>query len=577
MISFSDINNPGGDGQNHENKGHDFIWDEIEQLRKMFLDYVHGEDFDSLANDVDDITDKLDQIIKQGNFQIEENDDEAEGDDDQVDGEMLDNLSPANIKQLKKAVTTHIVTPNETEENSSQGAPLSDRRNRHKNKTDKPILSSTQYQQNDKSDALSPTKISAFSKPGVGRKARKGNSKTLQDLRKIAESWPKLEETIEELKSGLKLNYKNIFNVNETLNNFKQEINDSLKKRADGLFNNIQSNIKEVYQKIEDTLNSDDFRPAIDKLKVIGLTTEKLKLQFEAVHSNNKQLEQSVKDLQEFAQSPFSNLLGGDNGNMDEIVVNEFKEAIAELKRNSAKLKQDMFKAIKEIDSKLGSKVDEEIVNDLEEALHQGIDQVMTSSTKKFSDKRETNKAIRLLERNLKNMYDLFISKDEGMGDADDAMLAKKHFGFTCMSCEKNLINLEGKKADFNNWSKLPFRDPGERMLRVGQGFSKMLSQLKPDLSKVAENGAIRPRSGRNLSQDPTIENNHASSSLADFNKTDTSDPTKTVQISKSKASKIKVTKPLLGHGEVDLNTQTVQHIKTKKTQLPKIESAKNL
>lgn len=30
-------------------------------------------------------------------------------------------------------------------------------------------------------------------------------------------------------------------------------------------------------------------------------------------------------------------------------------------------------------------------------------------------------------------------------------------------------------------WGKLPFRDPSERIARVGQGFSKMLSMINPD------------------------------------------------------------------------------------------------
>ena len=38
-----------------------------------------------------------------------------------------------------------------------------------------------------------------------------------------------------------------------------------------------------------------------------------------------------------------------------------------------------------------------------------------------------------------------------------------------------------GKRVDFMPWNKLPFRDPAERIARVGQGFSKMLSQVNPD------------------------------------------------------------------------------------------------
>lgn len=75
-------------------------------------------------------------------------------------------------------------------------------------------------------------------------------------------------------------------------------------------------------------------------------------------------------------------------------------------------------------------------------------------------------------------------------------MFNKKHLcGYSCASCEKDLVNLYGKKVEFMPWSKLPFRDPSERIARVGQGFSKMLSMINPDqLSSY----------NRNISQEPT-------------------------------------------------------------------------
>lgn len=75
-------------------------------------------------------------------------------------------------------------------------------------------------------------------------------------------------------------------------------------------------------------------------------------------------------------------------------------------------------------------------------------------------------------------------------------MFNKKHLcGYSCASCEKDLVNLYGKKVEFMPWSKLPFRDPSERIARVGQGFSKMLSMINPDqLSQF----------NRGMSQEPT-------------------------------------------------------------------------
>jgi len=60
-------------------------------------------------------------------------------------------------------------------------------------------------------------------------------------------------------------------------------------------------------------------------------------------------------------------------------------------------------------------------------------------------------------------------------------MFSKKHLGpLACASCEKNLINMYGQAADYHVWKKLPFRDPSERIARYGQGFSKILSHMRP-------------------------------------------------------------------------------------------------
>jgi hypothetical protein len=62
-------------------------------------------------------------------------------------------------------------------------------------------------------------------------------------------------------------------------------------------------------------------------------------------------------------------------------------------------------------------------------------------------------------------------------------MFAKKPLlGWSCASCDKDITNLCGKHAEFMPWSKMPVRDPNERMSRVGQGFSRMLASLKPEV-----------------------------------------------------------------------------------------------
>ncbi len=71
--------------------------------------------------------------------------------------------------------------------------------------------------------------------------------------------------------------------------------------------------------------------------------------------------------------------------------------------------------------------------------------------------------------------------QNRGGTNEDDAMFSKRHLGpSACASCDKNLMNLQGIPADYHVWKKLPFRDPNERLARYGQGFSKILSHMRP-------------------------------------------------------------------------------------------------
>jgi hypothetical protein len=67
----------------------------------------------------------------------------------------------------------------------------------------------------------------------------------------------------------------------------------------------------------------------------------------------------------------------------------------------------------------------------------------------------------------------------------DDAMFTKKPLGGTsCASCQKDVVNMYGKKADFYAWNKFPFRDPSERIARVILLNTYYLFRLAKDFQK---------------------------------------------------------------------------------------------
>lgn len=63
-------------------------------------------------------------------------------------------------------------------------------------------------------------------------------------------------------------------------------------------------------------------------------------------------------------------------------------------------------------------------------------------------------------------------------------MFTKKYVGpVNCASCDKHMTNLMGERVDYHAWKRLPFREPSERIARYGQGFSKILTMMKPSES----------------------------------------------------------------------------------------------
>lgn len=48
-------------------------------------------------------------------------------------------------------------------------------------------------------------------------------------------------------------------------------------------------------------------------------------------------------------------------------------------------------------------------------------------------------------------------------------MFTKRPYGpVNCASCEKDIVNLQGRQADYLSWKKMPFREPTERIARYG-------------------------------------------------------------------------------------------------------------
>jgi hypothetical protein len=98
-------------------------------------------------------------------------------------------------------------------------------------------------------------------------------------------------------------------------------------------------------------------------------------------------------------------------GNVDSQAVKNLQERVERLEAGFDSLRAEFSHWMKLIQDSLNEKADKNQLVDLENNMMLRINDIVAALTKQFADKIETKKALKLLERQLKNLYDLFMSK----------------------------------------------------------------------------------------------------------------------------------------------------------------------
>ena len=121
-------------------------------------------------------------------------------------------------------------------------------------------------------------------------------------------------------------------------------------------------------------------------------------------------------------------------------------------------------------------------INNLDSDVNNRINELKNYDQKKYVDKTEFNKAIRLLEVEIVEL------KDDNKKDADQWLLAKKPLKcFNCATCEANIKN-DSSSTDYLPWKKYP---RGEKIHRMGEGFSHMLHMMTSEFVKSIEKNEL--------------------------------------------------------------------------------------
>jgi DNA repair exonuclease SbcCD ATPase subunit len=243
----------------------------------------------------------------------------------------------------------------------------------------------------------------------------------------------------------------------------------------------------EIYEKCE------KFDSETKRLSDVKADKDELKDMVDKINNLLKEVEEALKWKQPVVQITnridkveiqIQQLLNGlgKGGGVDSAIIKDLEDKLQLLRDDFEKFKEDVMGWLKDLQDALENKADLTSLKDLERELLSRLEDLANGLDKRFADKNETKKALKALEKQIKSLFDLIMNQEGRQGGEDDAMFAKKPLGgWSCASCARDLINLQGMPADYVPWSRWPLRDPNERLAKSGQGFSRILAKMKPE------------------------------------------------------------------------------------------------
>ena len=314
----------------------------------------------------------------------------------------------------------------------------------------------------------------------------------INDIKKVENNG----DNFDILKLGLGNNEIN----EEVINSIEKKISDLRKK-----INDIDNTLKiHLNQKEADLIKNEikDMKLILDN----KITKDDLKELYN-FHLNNKDELNDLKDMEEKTYDDtrkiikdLSNLqqkIESLNGNLSllqnsprsgGIPLVDFSKYIDQKKLSEAfkPFFKEFEKIYREIDSfrRDMSLIDDESKNNkkniskINEELNNKIDDFKIYAQSKYLEKKEFNKKLKNLEIQIKYI------EEENKKEMDSWLLAKKPMKcFNCATCEADVKN-EYTSAEYLPWKKYP---RGDKIHRIGQGFSHMLQMMTSEFIKSIE------------------------------------------------------------------------------------------
>ena len=339
--------------------------------------------------------------------------------------------------------------------------------------------------------------------------------------KKIKELSEKLNNEIEELKNKidngslfkLGLNNENqvdkeiIDDINLKINDLRKrynELDSSFKfhlanNKADYLDNEVQKmkanldkkitldDLKELYN-----LHLGDLDEINDSKNKISGLYEQVKKALSSIQSLSSKLENLTTNVS-LIQSVQSSGNSGNNAAVPTQGIIDFSkfvdsqkltDTVKPLIKEMQKMFQEVYSLRREMDDiqNLNKEtIKQESLDKLEEKINGKINELNNIIHKKYLEKAEHYKAVKLLEAKIK------VQVEENKKESESWIMAKRPLKcFNCATCESNIKNMSPTN-EYLPWNKYP---PGEKIYRMGQGFSHMLQMMTNEFVKNVEKNA---------------------------------------------------------------------------------------
>ena len=290
----------------------------------------------------------------------------------------------------------------------------------------------------------------------------------------------------------------------------------------------LKNQIDEIMQNFESVLTKSDIIPIKEKINdhqnEIDIIKDNIQQQDEIIAKLKNDLLNFSKKIESFsgmllmlqsdAGSKVTSSSGGGTGKggVDPVVFSNamkiINQQILSLQNDCNEFKRN-FNEILPLLNKL-STIDD--LRNLEEVLKALLEEYKLLAQRRFADKIDTQKNLKLLDTQIKHFINEYIEKNE---KGDNWMLASKPVGgYKCASCERYLGELTNK-FEYLPWNKYPNRDYVDKPYRMGNGFSKMLQKLSLDVKKESDGNNVNIN---NITIDD-VENDEKRMTSEEYNK----------------------------------------------------------